>query len=1580
MSSKFRNVALLLPAFVLATGLASAQPGVKVSQVNPDGSVTTNSIKADTSGGPGAKAPSFSNSATPGLPYWDVLSIAGTSTNYFNQMPYLTSPPNPSIATGPDDVLLVINRTISRYPNPNASGNSGPTNPYGYSATEFVPFDVWIGLNSLGGNPGANTLCPSGTGSNTICVIDNASIRYDQMQGRFVVLFTVTDVPAHRSNWVLVVSNFAQFRNCANSPAGCPGGAASSPFFTPPVIAPIVGGNQTGGANTQNWTMVFIPINLTYNVFQQPNALGLVNGNGVQSVTPPFSNPLANSAVGTLNTISTGGSTGVNFITVPFCINGGPPLANNGTLTYPTGNGTNGTGTAGGTGRQCTNYFPTNARFGIDNDNIVLTSAVPDQAFSPNEGNFPSVGTKGQGPYAGTRVTTIPKLAVYNGVSPNLVQPPTCLPANCQAVNLADNSATGTLTAITTQIAFGQGQAAVPPQAAGDLQYGAGGSSVPGFAPATPNSCATSVPVAVPPTPLPQNAPVLSCAPLATLPNALPPTFWEPDNLRGRSLASFDSQVAAFGIGNLQSAFSGVMTPFDYLVGTQITDNFGNGTSAGTCPNFPGTGVCPQGVAGVTGQPNTVIKTAIIPPTAGIGTKYYIQPIVFTCPSGALLPGLTTVNFCGTGVNGPQTLVSDLPLFGTLIKNMGTLVQLADPSPVGQGFSATQMTTSPANTPVTPTTNNRLFVGDSRPEQVMFREGLLYIARTIRLGDLSTPINWSGTSTVLYDIIKTCATGANLPTCGGYSVTGGNLLNPALAFEYEWFNGTSVPDPSGDINGFGFYQPMFEVPADVISSGPVSPISTLQLFDKLFVGMTTGGTSNTAGIFSRDFPSLWDFRPGDDAFDTIEPLLDPYTGRVSSTYACGNDVTVSVTGKSGNNITVADPTGLGQGMFLSGTQTSIVSIAGNVVTLSAAFSGTSFPTNQTFTRVQPTVTAVATLVTAASNQITVASTAGLSIGQAVSSATTTTTAFTGSATFEPVAPFIETPANDTPVNPFIVASPTNIGVGMAIAGNNKTQVSAILATGVNTFTVPNNTQIATGEVVTGTGIPANTTIASLQLNPDLSATIVVTLSAAPTVGSQGIPITLTLDDTACFGAGAVVGAISNQPAVTGQRADGTANINPICTSFVALAANHPQLLGNSINLGIPVTFTSSGFFSGGTTIINIGTPNPSNVVTLSSAELIAGFGPNPPAPQSNLTNNVPFTFTTSNTAAQIVCPIIPFSARGGASTDPNDGSLWLFGEFAKNRLSTIPGGGQWGTSVANYALSFPAVDAYGNDNTYFQDVQPPTAAVNPSPFFTWIQLAKNVGIGVASQVGPCVVNNGNTPILTPPPSGTTNSPGPNALGCPYFLPTAIVTRAEMSYWVVKAQMDENQISNYLCATGGDPSGLSPNCAGAFAVSTFQDVGPTGSLITNPFVVAANPALGIAGVSQAQLLRYIEVMARRGYSKGCASTFDLQTNFCPNANVTRAQMAAFIIRAKMSNVFPTVLSGLAQASPYGDAFTTFTAFGQYFLDEPPSDPFFPYIQKMRELRITNGTSTSSYSPNNTLTRQEIATFVMRAFFL
>jgi hypothetical protein len=1074
---------------------------LSVKQLSSTGAVTQTTYSPRS--GPQAKAPSAGK-------YWDGIS----STNFYNVPPYIAAPPNPQVAVGPDDIFTIVNRTIARYPNPNALGNSLVSNPYNNPPTSQIWLDTWLGITDL------NTLCPTvaPARTNATCQIDNASVRYDQLQGRFLVLMTVSDVPAHISNFVLIVSRFATFTQ---------GTTGTNQLFTAP-IAPIVGGTGTGGVLSANWVRYIIPVNV---------------------VLPGGGRPGEN-----------GNTTATNltaFCTTPNL--GGDPAS------LPPSN----TAGAGPITSGCSNYFPTSARLGLDNDNIILAAPVLDGSQAPFPNPTLNAPQLPGGPYAGTRVVTVPKMVVYNGTALPLVAANVCAPNGCGAINLSDNTATGTLTATTGN-----------------------------------------------PAPTPGN---------------IPAVFWEPDNLRGRALASFNSQVGPAG-----NADAGIISPVAYLVGTLITDLL---TGANYTPNL-------------TGGDLTLL----------------VQPIVFTCPGTAIFSGPLGVTFCGVAGGGANGQVPDLPVLGPLKTNASSIAIVGDPAPVGQ---------SNANDG-TSMVNRRLFVGDSRPQQVIFREGLLYVARAVRTSDSSG--NALGTSTVMYHILRqecqyttslpgaitatatsitvanaaaaqipsstpplpiviqidgeklrvTARTGNTLTVvrgventvgaahiagslvvnlsiaCPAYSTDGSTLPDPSLVMETSWFNGQNVPDPTGNLLGYGFYGPMFDVPANVISSGPVSPISLFPWFEKLFVGMTTGGTANVANTFNNNHPSLWDFRPGDDAYDTTLPYLNPYTG--------------------------------------------------------------------------------------------------------------------------------------------------------------------------------------------------------------VTATVIAPCNATNTITS---------------------------------------------------------------------------------------------------------------------------------------CPMVPFGTRGGAATDPNDGSLWLYGQFAKNRMAAIPGPGQWGTSIANYALDFPVIDPYNNDNAYFADVPP------SSPFFTWIQIAKNLGIAIPTGTnGPCPATPpGNPPIQPPPAPGTTPTPGSSSLVCPNFGPSTFVTRSEMARWVVLGQMDDEQVDSYLAATGGNPQN-------DVRFATFADT-----------VSPNDPNL-----------RYIEVMARRGYTKGCGNTNDGRAAYCPTRVITRGEMSVFLIRAKMNNVFPTTLSGIPLTSPYGDNFGLFTPATAYFTDVPSDHIYSLYIQKMRELRISNGTGATTYSPDDPLTREQIATFIVRAFFL
>jgi hypothetical protein len=101
--------------------------------------------------------------------------------------------------------------------------------------------------------------------------------------------------------------------------------------------------------------------------------------------------------------------------------------------------------------------------------------------------------------------------------------------------------------------------------------------------------------------------------------------------------------------------------------------------------------------------------------------------------------------------------------------------------------------------------------------------------------------------------------------------------------------------------------------------------------------------------------------------------------------------------------------------------------------------------------------------------------------------------------------------------------------------------------------------------------------------------------------------------------------------------------------------------------------------------------------------------------------------------------------------------------------------------------------------------------------------------------------------------------------------------------------------------------------------------------------------------------YTEIgkLAARGVTLGCGGS-----SYCPDSNVTREQMAAFIIRA------------LGQFSPPPPAM-------QRFADVPPSNPFYAFIEEMALRQITLGCGGGNYCPSNPVLREQMAAFLMRA---
>jgi hypothetical protein len=106
--------------------------------------------------------------------------------------------------------------------------------------------------------------------------------------------------------------------------------------------------------------------------------------------------------------------------------------------------------------------------------------------------------------------------------------------------------------------------------------------------------------------------------------------------------------------------------------------------------------------------------------------------------------------------------------------------------------------------------------------------------------------------------------------------------------------------------------------------------------------------------------------------------------------------------------------------------------------------------------------------------------------------------------------------------------------------------------------------------------------------------------------------------------------------------------------------------------------------------------------------------------------------------------------------------------------------------------------------------------------------------------------------------------------------------------------------------------------------------------------------------------FIDRLAALQITLGC--TLD-HTMYCPAGNVTREQMAAFIIRA------------LGEFDPPTPA-------GQRFNDVPPENVFYDFIDRMAVRGITQGCNPDHtlYCPGDNVTRAQMAAFLVRAFDL
>jgi len=146
--------------------------------------------------------------------------------------------------------------------------------------------------------------------------------------------------------------------------------------------------------------------------------------------------------------------------------------------------------------------------------------------------------------------------------------------------------------------------------------------------------------------------------------------------------------------------------------------------------------------------------------------------------------------------------------------------------------------------------------------------------------------------------------------------------------------------------------------------------------------------------------------------------------------------------------------------------------------------------------------------------------------------------------------------------------------------------------------------------------------------------------------------------------------------------------------------------------------------------------------------------------------------------------------------------------------------------------------------------------------------------------------------------------------------------------------------------------LSPVTRAQMAV--FLERGMNGSSYSPP-APTGNVFLDVAAGDFAA--SFIEQLAADGITAGCGNN-----NYCPDATVTRDQMAVFLLRAKYSSSYsPPAATG-------------------FFADVPANYWAASWIEQLAAEGVTAGCGGGNYCPGSEVTRDQMAVFLVRTFSL
>ena len=185
------------------------------------------------------------------------------------------------------------------------------------------------------------------------------------------------------------------------------------------------------------------------------------------------------------------------------------------------------------------------------------------------------------------------------------------------------------------------------------------------------------------------------------------------------------------------------------------------------------------------------------------------------------------------------------------------------------------------------------------------------------------------------------------------------------------------------------------------------------------------------------------------------------------------------------------------------------------------------------------------------------------------------------------------------------------------------------------------------------------------------------------------------------------------------------------------------------------------------------------------------------------------------------------------------------------------------------------------------------------------------------------------------------------------------SRAQQTFADVPPQYWAYQYIESLAASGitggcGGGNYCPGNNVSRAQMAVFLERGMRGSRFVPP--PATGVLFGDVGATDFAAA-YIEQLAEDGVTGGCGGG-----NYCPNSNVTRAQMAVSLLRAKYGSFYdPPPATGV-------------------FLDVPVGSFADKWIEQLALEGITGGCGGGNYCPNEAVARDQMAVFLVRAFSL